>query len=108
NRSRLLLASSSLAALLVGGGASSAVAGGASGYTNPAGQVTGCISVQNTSFTGNVVNQGTVTLGTPSTNVGILVQNASVAGGITNGGTISVSGHGILITGTTSAGGSGI
>src|SRR5580704_3418086 len=82
-----LLLSSSLTALLVGGGASSAWAGcgntiGAA-FDNPAATTTPCVAVTNTSFSGNITNEGTIAPG------GISFTNGTVTGLISSSGTIA-------------------
>jgi uncharacterized protein with beta-barrel porin domain len=97
-RVRLLLASSSVAALLIGSETPRAWAACytgpfAGGFTNT-GTLT-CITVNSTSFTGNLVNNGKITPGAPT---GISIENAStITGQISNAGTISVGGTGILV-----------
>ena len=119
-RVRLLLASSSVAALLIGGGAPAALADGCYAapfpYTNNG--TVHCIVVNNTSFSGNLVNSGTGTI-SPGEPTGISVNNSTITGQIFNAGTISAGGPGILIksnsaltsgisnSGTISAGGDG-
>jgi autotransporter-associated beta strand protein len=126
-RLRLLLASSSVAALLVGGGSSAVAAcySGAFPFINNGAQT--CISVANTSFSGNVINSssGIITAGAAApTETGISVSNSTITGAIVNHGTIAAtaaaSGSGIhvfnnaLVTGgitntnAISAGGNGI
>ncbi len=92
-----LLLSSSVTALLLGGGAPAAAAC----YTGPfpvtnSGALS-CITVDGTSFSGNVVNSGTGVI-SPGGPTGILVTNAStITGQISNAGTISATGTGIRI-----------
>ncbi len=99
NRLRLLLASSSVAALFVGAGAPPALADGCYAgpfpYTNSA--HVDCIVVDNTVFSGNLVNSGTGTIN-PGEPTGILVENNStINGSISNAGMILANGTGILI-----------
>jgi outer membrane autotransporter protein len=98
-RGRLLL-SSSVAALLVGGGAPAAVAACYTGpfpFTNTTAR--SCITVDNTSFSGNLVNSTTGVIG-PAGPTGILVTNAStITGQVSNAGAITLlTGTGIRIT----------
>ena len=100
-KGRLLL-STSVAALVIGGGAPAAFAcahgaGAGAGFDNPAGHTTACVVVTNTSFTGNITNEGTITPGGPT---GILVTNAStITGQVSNSGTIAITtGTGIRVT----------
>jgi len=122
----LLLASSSVAALLVGGGSDPAraactvVTGASAGFTNPAGNTIGCVTVQNANVTGSIINAGTIIpAATPngihittgatiaggvvnsgtitSGAVGIYQENGTIAGGVGNSGTISVQDTGILL-----------
>jgi uncharacterized protein with beta-barrel porin domain len=97
----LLLASSSVAALLIGGGTQPAFAvcantvgpGAVASFTNPSGQTIACVTFNNATVSGNVVNAGTITPGGPS---GIQFSNSStINGSVSNSGTISVSGAGI-------------
>jgi hypothetical protein len=97
----LLLASSSVAAMLVGGGTRPAFAacantvgpGAVASFNNPSGQTIACVTFNNATVSGNVVNAGTITPGGPS---GILLTNQStINGSVSNSGTISVSGNGI-------------
>jgi uncharacterized protein with beta-barrel porin domain len=97
---RVLLASSSVAALLIAAGPRPALAactvvgpGTVAGFTNPGGHTITCVTVSNATVTGNVVNAGTITPGSPT---GILVTNSTIDGSLSNSGTISVSGDGIL------------
>ncbi|HEX3709259.1 MAG TPA: hypothetical protein VHV56_05175, partial [Pseudolabrys sp.] len=84
---RLLLASSSVAALLIGGGTPHAFAAactntiGAS-FDVPAATTVANVCVQNTSFTGNITNEGTIS---PS---GIAFQNGTIAGQINSSGIV--------------------
>ncbi len=99
-RFRALLASTSLTALLVGGGAPAAWAcytgPFVGGHTNSG--ATGCIVVNNTSFSGTLGNTGTISPGGPT---GIAVVNGStISGQISDLGIIAASGFGILIDGT--------
>ena len=118
-RLHLLLATSSVAALLVGDGAPPALACNTGPFPQINTGATSCIVVNNTSFSGNLVNSGTGTISPGPT--GINVENSStITGQISNAGTISVSGTGILIqsnavvtggitsSGTISAGGAGM
>jgi hypothetical protein len=60
---RLLLASSSVAAILIGGGTPAAFAAcvnGGGGYDNPSPTTIAGICVANTSFSGNITNEGTI------------------------------------------------
>jgi hypothetical protein len=94
-----LLASSSVAALLIGGGAAPAFAcytgSFIGGHTNAG--ATACIVVQNTSFTGNLSNTGTIAPGNPTD---ILISGSTITGSVTNSGTIS-GGAGIVIENST-------
>src|SRR6266850_2439518 len=100
-RRRGLLLSSSVAALLVGGGAPPAFAACANisaAFDNPAGNTPACVTVTNTSFTGNITNEGTIS---PS---GIAVIGVSAFdGGIANAGSIVNAGRGIVVGGTTAS-----
>jgi hypothetical protein len=99
-RRRGLLLSSSAMALLVGAGMPSASAAScvhtiSSGFDNPAAHTTANVCVQNTSFTGNITNEGTIG---PS---GIALVNGTITGaiastGIINGG-ISLDAHSAII-----------
>jgi uncharacterized protein with beta-barrel porin domain len=83
-----LLASCSLAALLSGGGMPAAWAASCTNpvtmvpFDNPSGHTVANICVQNTSFTGSITNEGTVS---PS---GIAFKNGTINGSITSSGTI--------------------
>jgi uncharacterized protein YhjY with autotransporter beta-barrel domain len=117
NRLRLLLASSSVAALLVGGGTPAAFAacvngaGSGSGYDHATGTVA-CIQVKNTSFTGNITNEGTIR---PSgigfingTMSGSILSTGVINGGISIDGTSKIVSTGIAIKTTGSTFTSGI
>jgi uncharacterized protein with beta-barrel porin domain len=83
-----LLASSSLAALLSAGGMSAAWAASCTNpvtgaFDNPNGQAVANICVQNTSFTGSITNEGTVS---PA---GITFKNGTINGGIISSGVIA-------------------
>src|SRR5215467_14647814 len=82
-----LLLSSSVAALLIGGGAPAAFAACANNinaaFDNPAAQTTPCVAVTNTSFTGNITNEGTISPG------GIIFSNGTITGFIGSSGTIT-------------------
>ena len=82
-----LLLSSSVAALLVGDGAPAAFAACANNinatFDNPAAQTTPCVAVTNTSFTGNITNEGTVSPG------GITFTNGTITGFINSKGDIN-------------------
>ncbi|HEY2135508.1 MAG TPA: autotransporter domain-containing protein [Xanthobacteraceae bacterium] len=137
----IFLASTSVAALLIGAGAPPALAAPActhlvgAAFDNPSGHTTANVCVRNTSFTGNITNEGTIS---PS---GIALQNGTVTGsirstgnilggisldhpsvlggaasaiaimgstflgGIVNSGVIAGTGVGILMTGTSTVGG---
>lgn len=100
---RLLLASNSAVALLIGGGSPALACYSGpftGGYTNNI--TTACIAVSNTSFSGNLVNNGKVTPGnTAASGTGVLVTgNSTITGQISNAGTIAASGDGILVSGT--------
>jgi len=87
-RRRNLLLSSSALALLVGAGMPSAWAAScvhtiSSGFDNPAAHTTANVCVQNTSFTGNITNEGTIS---PS---GIALVNGTVSGSISSTGVIN-------------------
>jgi uncharacterized protein with beta-barrel porin domain len=87
-RVRLLLASSSVAALLIGGGAPPALAATCTNtitatFDNPSGNTVANVCVQNTSFTGNITNEGTIT---PN---GITFQNGTISGFISSTGIIA-------------------
>jgi uncharacterized protein with beta-barrel porin domain len=116
HRLRLLLASSSVAAILIGGGAPVAVAAPcvnkiSSSFDNPAGNTVANVCVDNTSFTGAITNEGTIS---PS---GIAFVNGTITGfvgstGVINGGisldkTSAINGtfDAIFIGGRTSGGG---
>ena len=108
-----LLASSSAAALLIGGGtpAFAACYTGpyAGGYINSG--AASCIVVNNTSFTGNLGNTGTISAGSITNGTGIaVINNSTITGQITDSGVISVTGPGILIDSTSKvvSGGTGI
>ena len=81
------LSSSVMAALLVGGGAPAAWAACGNnihaGFDNPAAQTTPCVAVTNTSFTGNITNEGTISPG------GITFSNGTITGSIISTGTIA-------------------
>jgi len=110
-----LLLSSSVAALLIGGGAPAAFAACANNinaaFDNPSGNTTACVAVTNTSFTGDITNEGTITPG------GITFNNGTITGSIASSGIISggisldsasaitSAGTAILITGPTFSGG---
>jgi uncharacterized protein with beta-barrel porin domain len=115
-RRRALLLSSSAMALLIGAGMPSAWAAScvhtiSSGFDNPAAHTTANVCVQNTSFTGNIINEGTIS---PS---GIALVNGTVTGsisstGVINGGisidkhsALTAAGTAILIAGPTFTGG---
>src|ERR1700744_4013953 len=85
-RKRSLLASSSLATLLIGFGAPSASAACIqinSTTDNPAATTVAGFCVTNTSFSGSITNEGTIS---PS---GITFSNGTITGGITSTGTIA-------------------
>jgi hypothetical protein len=64
---------------------------------NPAGTTVTCITVDNTSVTGNLVNAGTIAPGAPT---GIVItNNSTVDGAVINSGTISASHNGISVVG---------
>ena len=115
-RLRLLLASSSVAAILIGGGAPAALAAPCvnkitASFDNPSGNTVANVCVDNTSFTGAITNEGTIS---PS---GIAFVNGTITGfvgstGVINGGisldkTSAIQGTfiGIFIGGRTSGGG---
>jgi uncharacterized protein with beta-barrel porin domain len=112
-----LLASSSVAALLIGGGAPAAFAacangaGAGSGFDNPAAHTTACVTVANTSFTGNITNEGTISPGgiafTNGTMTGSIQSTGNIAGGISldSHSTIANNITAISITGAIFAGG---
>jgi uncharacterized protein with beta-barrel porin domain len=86
-RRRALLLSSSAMALLIGAGMPSAWAAScvntiSAGFDNPAAHTTANVCVQNTSFTGNITNEGTIS---PS---GIALVNGTVTGSISSTGVI--------------------
>jgi uncharacterized protein with beta-barrel porin domain len=124
---RALLASSSVAALLIGGGVPSVLAAPCNNpitapFDNPSGHVVANVCVENTIFSGNITNEGTIS---PS---GIALVNGTVTGairstGVINGGitidqmstvgnAIDISSPtftgGIMNSGTVSSGGDGI
>ena len=113
----LLLASSSTAALLIGGGAPAAFAacangaGAGTGFDNPVATTTPCVAVTNTSFTGNITNEGTVAPGgitfTNGTMTGFISSSGNILGGINidANSVIAHTGTGIAITGSTFLGG---
>src|SRR5579875_1874978 len=85
---RGLLATTSVAALLVGGGAPSALAAACTntigaGFDNPSGHTLANVCVQNTSFTGNITNEGTIS---PS---GIAFQNGTLGGSVQSTGVVA-------------------
>jgi uncharacterized protein with beta-barrel porin domain len=87
-RRRALLLSSSAMALLIGAGMPSAWAAScvhtiSAGFDNPAAHTTANVCVQNTSFTGNITNEGTIS---PS---GIALVNGTVTGSISSTGVIN-------------------
>src|ERR1700678_4663675 len=85
-RRRSLLASSSLAALLIGFGMPSASAACIqinATTENPAATTVAGFCVTNTSFSGSITNEGTIS---PS---GITFSHGTITGGITNNGTIA-------------------
>jgi uncharacterized protein with beta-barrel porin domain len=85
-RRRSLLASSSLATLLIGVGVPSAWAACTQIHAatdNPAGTTVAGFCVTNTSFSGSITNEGTIS---PS---GVTFTNGTITGGITSTGTIS-------------------
>jgi hypothetical protein len=92
-----LLATTSVTALLIGVAAEPAAAcyTGPFGHTNAG--ATACITVANTSFTGNLVNTGTISPGNPT---GILISGSTITGAVSNTGTISA-GSGIVIKNST-------
>jgi hypothetical protein len=98
-----LLATTSVAALLIAA-AGPAMAGSCTpvgaGFTN-SGAIT-CITVTNTSFAGNVSNNGTISAGSAAgTKTAIAVTGSTIAGSIFDSGTIRApSGLGIAIDGT--------
>jgi uncharacterized protein with beta-barrel porin domain len=112
-----LLASCSLAALLSGGGMPAAWAASCTNtitaaFDNPSGHTVANICVQNTSFTGSITNEGTIS---PS---GITFKNGTINGQISSSGIIaggisldsaskiiSTTGTAIKITGPTFSGG---
>lgn len=133
-RFRLLLASASVSALLIGGGMPAALAAGCvngagsgTGYDNALAATVPGICVNNTSFTGNITNEGTIsasgiafTNGTMSgyiassgvivggilidsaskivtTKLGIGVAGPSFSGGISNAGAISAGNAAIVV-----------
>jgi hypothetical protein len=82
-RRRSLLLSSSVVALLVEAGMPSAWAAScvhtiSAGFDNPAAHTTANVCVQNTSFTGNITNEGTIS---PS---GIALVNGTITGAISS------------------------
>jgi hypothetical protein len=94
-----LLVTTSVAALLVGGGAPSAWAAcgnniGAA-FDNPAAHTTPCVAVTNTSFTGNITNEGTIAPGgitfSHGTITGSIVSSGTIAGGISLDGKSAIS-----------------
>jgi uncharacterized protein with beta-barrel porin domain len=107
----LLLTSSSVAALLIGGGASTVYAACytgpfAGGYTDNG--TAACIVVKNSSFSGNIVNNGALTPSSNPSNIGIQVVNSTITGQISNVGTIAGSQNtaiGIELTSATVTGG---
>jgi uncharacterized protein with beta-barrel porin domain len=87
-RRRALLLSSSAMALLIGAGMPSAWAAScvhtiSAGFDNAAAHTTANVCVQNTSFTGNITNEGTIS---PS---GIALVNGTVTGSISSTGVIN-------------------
>jgi uncharacterized protein with beta-barrel porin domain len=114
----LLLASCSTAALLIGGGAPAAFAacangaGSGTGFDNPAAHTTPCVAVTNTSFAGNITNEGTIAPGgvtfTNGTMSGFLSSSGNILGGISLDKTSTISnavGTTVAITSTTFLGG---
>jgi hypothetical protein len=109
------LLSSSAAALLIGGGTPAAFAAcgnniGAA-FDNPLAQTTPCVAVTNTSFTGNITNEGTITPGgitfTNGTDTGVINSSGTIAGGIAldSKSAISASSNAIVISGPSFGGG---
>jgi uncharacterized protein with beta-barrel porin domain len=102
------LASTSLAAVLVGGGAPPAFAACVSvnaTFDNPSAQTVPGVCVTNTSFTGNITNEGTISpLGIVFTNgtiTGFIASTGAISGGISldSQSRISASGTAISISG---------
>ncbi len=100
---RLLLASSSVAALLIGGGVPHAYAcsiseNGAMVASVSNGGNIDCISIVNTTVSGNVTNSvgGTIT----GASNGIIISGGSIGGAITNAGHITGSSSGIRVSGS--------
>ena len=84
-----LLASCSVAALLIGGGTSVAFAAcvnGGGGYNNPTATTIACIQVTNTTFTGNITNEGTISPG------GITLTGSAMTGSIQDSGPLIAGG----------------
>jgi len=109
------LSSSVMAALLVGGGAPAAWAACGNnihaGFDNPAAQTTPCVAVTNTSFTGNITNEGTISPGgitfSNGTITGSIISTGTIAGGISldSKSAISSTGTAIAISGGAFSGG---
>ena len=110
-----LLLSSSIAALLVAGGTPPAWAACGNNihasFDNPAAQTTPCVAVTNTSFTGNITNEGTISPGgitlSNGTLTGSIISTGTIAGGISLDGksVISSTGTAIAISGGAFSGG---
>ena len=88
SRVSLLLASSSVAALLVGAGTPAALAAPCTNqitasFDNPAATTVANVCVKNTSFSGNITNEGTIS---PS---GITFQSGTISGFIQSSGVIN-------------------
>jgi outer membrane autotransporter protein len=99
---RRLLATSSLVALIVGGSAAAHAAcvsvPSSGGFTNATGSTIPCIIANSATTTGNVVNAGTITPGSP-TGTGIAINSTVFNGSVINSGSITVNGAGIFASG---------
>ncbi len=105
-----------MAALLIGGGTPAAFAACANNinasFDNPAAATAPCVAVTNTSFAGNITNEGTIAPGgitfTQGTITGFIASSGNIAGGLSldNKSTISNAfGTAISLTGSTFLGG---
>jgi outer membrane autotransporter protein len=90
-----LLATTSVVAMIAAGSgparaACTTITGASGGFSNPNGTTIPCITLDNATVTGNVINAGALTPGGPT---GILViNNSTINGSIVNSGTIAANG----------------